>query len=129
MILPEIILKSSFGIFGELKISPIGSGHIHQTYKVEGKNNFILQRVNKKVFTQPEIIASNNRIAFQYLKQHHPDYLFPQALPDKQGNDLFYDDEGYPWRLYPLIDATFTIDEIINELDASIAAKGFSQLT
>ena len=126
---PETILKSYFGISGPLKISRIGSGHIHQTYKVEGKNNFILQRVNKKVFTQPEIIASNNRIAFQYLKQHHPDYLFPQALPDKQGNDLYYDDEGYPWRLYPLIDGTFTIDEITTEQDAFEAAKGFGELT
>ena len=123
----EKILQA-FGIFESVKISRLGSGHIHQTFKVEGKNNFVLQRVNKNVFTQPQIIASNNRIAFQYLKQHHPDYLFPQALPDSQGNDLFYDTEGFPWRLYPLIENTYTIDEVSSEEEAFEAAKGFGQL-
>jgi Ser/Thr protein kinase RdoA (MazF antagonist) len=125
---PEKIVKS-FGITGSVKIFPLGSGHIHQTYKVTAKNNFVLQRVNKNVFTQPEIIASNNRIAFQYLKQQHPGYLFPQALPDLQGNDLFFDDDGFPWRLYPLIENTFTIDEVSSEQEAFEAASGFGQLT
>jgi Ser/Thr protein kinase RdoA (MazF antagonist) len=124
----EKIVKS-FGITESVKIFPLGSGHIHQTFKVEGKNNFVLQRVNKNVFTRPEIIASNNRIAFQYLKQHHPTYLFPQALPDLQGNDLFFDDDGFPWRLYPLIENTFTIDEVSSEQEAFEAAAGFGQLT
>jgi Ser/Thr protein kinase RdoA (MazF antagonist) len=125
---PEKIVVE-FGISGPVKISRLGSGHIHQTYKIEGKNNFVLQRVNKYVFSKPKIIASNNRVAFQYLKQHHPDYLFPQALPDMKGNDLFYDNEGFHWRLYPLIENTFTIDEVSSEQEAYEAAKGFGQLT
>ena len=129
MIQPEIVLKSFFGIPEPFNVSQLGSGHIHQTYKVEGKDNFVLQRVNKNVFTKPEIIASNNRIAFQYLKLHHPDFLFPQALPDTEGNDLFYDNEGFPWRLYPLIENTYTIDEVSSEQEAFEAAKGFGELT
>jgi len=125
---PEKIVKS-FGITEVVKILPLGSGHIHQTFKVEGKNSFVLQRVNKNVFTQPEIIASNNRTAFQYLKAHHPTYQFPQALADLQGNDLFFDHEGFPWRLYPLIKNTFTIDEVSSEQEAFEAAKGFGELT
>lgn len=125
---PEEIVKS-FGISEPVKISRLGSGHIHQTYRVEGKNNFVLQRVNKNVFTHPEIIASNNRTAFQFLKHHHPTYLFPQALPDLQGNDLYFDGEGFPWRLYPLIEITFTVDEVSSEQEAFEAAKGFGQLT
>jgi len=122
-------IVEEFGIAESVRISRLGSGHIHQTFKVEGKKNFVLQRVNKNVFTQPNIIASNNRIAFQYLMQKHPDYLFPRALPDIQGNDLHYDKEGYPWRVYPLIEDTFTIDEIKGEQEAFEAAKGFGQLT
>ena len=125
---PEKIVQA-FGISEAVKISKLGSGHIHQTYKVEGKNNFVLQRVNKNVFTKPGIIASNNRIAFQYLKLHHPDFLFPQALPDTKGSDLFYDNEGFPWRLYPLIENTYTIDEVSSEQEAFEAAKGFGELT
>jgi hypothetical protein len=125
---PEEIVRE-FGISGAIRISPLGSGHIHRTYKIESKSNFVLQRVNKNVFTQPEIIASNNRIAFQYLKQRYPDFLFPQALTDQMGNDLFYDEEGFPWRLYPLIENTFSIDEVSSEDEAYEAAKGFGILT
>src|SRR5258706_1423406 len=129
MIAAETILKTSFGIPEPFNVSRLGSGHIHQTYKVEGKNNFVLQRVNNNVFTQPEIIATNNRIAFRYLQQHHPNYLFPQALPDLQGNDLFFDNQGVPWRLYPLIENTFTIDEVSSGQEAFEAATGFGELT
>jgi Ser/Thr protein kinase RdoA (MazF antagonist) len=126
MIEPEKIL-SHFGITGVC--TSLGTGHIHKTYKVSGEKNFVLQRVNKKVFTQPEIIASNNRMAFHFLKQHHPDYLFPQALINKNGNDLHYDNEGYPWRLFPMIENTFTLDEVTSEDEAFEAAKGFGSLT
>jgi len=125
---PQKIIQA-FGISKPVKITRLGSGHIHQTYKVEGEENFVLQRVNKNVFTKPEIIASNNRIAFHYLKQNHPDYLFPHALPDLHGNDLVFDQEGFPWRLYSLIDNSYTIDEVSTEQEAYQAAKGFGQLT
>ncbi|MBI1769717.1 MAG: aminoglycoside phosphotransferase family protein [Bacteroidetes bacterium] len=120
-------ILAHFGIKGVC--SPLGSGHIHKTFKVTGKKNFVLQRVNKNVFTQPEIIASNNRLAFQFLKERHPDYLFPQTLSDKNGNDLPYDDEGYPWRIFPMIENTSTIDEVTSEQEAFEAAKGFGSLT
>lgn len=126
MIEPEKIL-TNFGIKGVC--APLGSGHIHKTFKVTGEKNFVLQRINKNVFTQPEIIASNNRIAFHFLKHHHPDYIFPQTLSDKNGNDLHYDDEGYPWRVFPMIENTFTVEEVSSEQDAFEAAKGFGSLT
>jgi Ser/Thr protein kinase RdoA (MazF antagonist) len=126
MIQPENILNH-FEIEGVC--SPLGSGHIHKTFKVSGKKNYVLQRVNKNVFTQPDIIASNNRNAFEFLKKKHPEFVFPQPLPNKNGQDLHYDDEGFPWRIFPLIENTFTIDEITSEQDAFEAAKGFGSLT
>ncbi|HTH57869.1 MAG TPA: aminoglycoside phosphotransferase family protein [Cyclobacteriaceae bacterium] len=126
MTLPEDILKH-FGIDGVC--SPLGSGHIHKTFKVSGKKNFVLQRVNKNVFTKPEIIASNNRIAFEFFQKKHPEYTFPQPRPTKKGDDLHYDDDGFPWRVFPLIENTFTIDEVSSEQDAFEAAKGFGSLT
>jgi Ser/Thr protein kinase RdoA (MazF antagonist) len=126
MINPEKIL-SHFGIEGNC--SPLGSGHIHKTFKVSGAKNFVLQRVNKNIFTQPEVIAANNRIAFEFLKQQHPQFIFPQPLSTNKGSDLQYDDDGFPWRIFPLIENTFTIDEVSSEQDAFEAAKGFGVLT
>lgn len=126
MIFAEEILPH-FGIDGIC--APLGSGHIHKTFKVSGQKNFVLQRVNKNIFTQPEIIASNNRIAFEFLKRKHPDFVFPRSLSGKNGKDLYYDQEGYPWRIVPMIENTFTIEEVSSEQDAFEAAKGFGSLT
>ena len=122
-----IEILNAFGVSG--KIEPLGTGHIHKTFKITGEKNFVLQRVNKDVFTHPEVITSNNRVAFQFLKQNHPDYLFLQTLPDKNGGELYYDAEGYPWRLFPMIENTVTVDEVGSEIEAFEAAKGFGRLT
>jgi Ser/Thr protein kinase RdoA (MazF antagonist) len=125
---PELILNR-YGIT-QAQIQPVGSGHIHYTYKVTaGDQQFILQRVNKHVFTQPEIIAANNRIAFAYLKQHYPNYLFPQTLLNSDGQELTYDEERFPWRLYPFIDNTITVDQVSTEEQACEAAAGFARLS
>ncbi len=124
---PESVLNA-FGLSSSTVVNPIGSGHINKTFLVEDKNKYVLQRINIKVFTWPEIIANNNRIAADYLAKHHPEYLFLTALRDRSGNDLTYAEDGYPWRLYPLIDNTFTVDVLTSAEEAYEAAVGFARL-
>lgn len=126
--IPALVLDA-FGLSPQASCNPIGSGHIHQTFLVEVKKRFVLQRVNKNIFTKPEVIATNNRIAANYLANHFPDYLFPTALPDRNGYELVYDFDGFPWRLYPLIENTITIDFVTSEKEAWEAASGFGRLT
>jgi Ser/Thr protein kinase RdoA (MazF antagonist) len=122
-------ISNAFGLSSQAKVNPVGSGHIHQTFQVEDKEKFILQRINKNVFTDPEAIASNNRIAAEYLSKNFPDYLFLTAIKDKNGSELVYDEEGFPWRLYPLIENTFTIDYVSTAEEAFEAASGFARLS
>lgn len=124
---PDLIL-GAFGIPSGALIKPIGSGHIHQTFQVEDGRKFILQRINKNVFTKPEVIARNNRLAAKYLFKNHPTYLFPTTIPDQHGNDLVYAEDGFPWRLYPLIQNTVTVDFVTSVKQAFEAAKGFGLL-
>lgn len=126
--LNEII--RAFGLDPErLTVDRIGSGYINQTYKLRGDNTYILQRVNNAVFTQPEIIASNLRIASAYLEKHYPEYLFLSAIKTPGGNEMAYDKEGFPWRLFPYIENTMTIDKVASEEEAFEAARGFGELT
>lgn len=125
---PESVLLA-FGLTSSAVVSPIGSGHIHQTFLVEGTKKYVLQRINKNVFTDPEAIATNNRIAADYLAQHHPEYLFLTALRDRDGNELVYATDGFPWRLYPLIENTITVDFLTSAQEAYEAAVGFGRLT
>jgi len=131
--MPSVAIPASvtqaFSISAKAKLSPIGSGHIHQTFLVEDGRKFVLQRINKNVFTKPEAIARNNRLAADYLATHHPQYLFLTALRDKHGNELVYADDGFPWRVYPLIENTLTVDFVTSAEQAFEAAKGFGLLT
>ncbi len=125
---PELVLQA-FGLKASSVVSPIGSGHIHQTFLVEGESKFVLQRININVFKDPGAIAANNRMAADYLAQHHPDYLFPTALLDRAGNELVYAADGFPWRLYPLIENTITVDFLSTDEEAYEVAVGFGRLT
>jgi hypothetical protein len=110
-------------------ITRIGTGHIHDTYRLTSQESFILQRVNKRVFKEPEIIASNLRIASDFLSSHSPGYRFLSAIKCLSGQDMVYDGESYPWRMYPYIDNTVTIDRVANAEEAYRAASGFALLT
>jgi len=125
------ILKS-FGLSAsEFSFERIGTGHIHQTFKLSGKDgkHYILQRINKNVFKQPEVIASNLRIASEYLRLNFPGYNFLRCIAALDKSDLVYDDEDFPWRLFPYQSNTITIDSVENSEEAFRAAKGFAQLT
>ncbi|HWA34983.1 MAG TPA: aminoglycoside phosphotransferase family protein [Cyclobacteriaceae bacterium] len=113
----------------DFAITRIGSGHIHETYRLSGSTDYVLQRVNNKVFKQPEMIASNLRIAAAFLKKNFPAYPFLSARPASDGADLIYDSDGSPWRLFPFIANTFTIDRVENADQARSAASEFARLT
>ncbi|MBN8578892.1 MAG: aminoglycoside phosphotransferase family protein [Cyclobacteriaceae bacterium] len=126
--LPPVVLQA-FGISANAVVNPLGSGHIHQTFLVDANEKLVVQRINKNVFTKPEAIAGNNRLAAHYLAAHHPAYLFLTALCDGAGNELIYAEDGFPWRAYPLIENTFTVDFVTSSEQAHEAAKGFGLFT
>lgn len=129
MSIPQHIL-SAYGINPDrYSVQRIGTGHIHQTFKLVGEHVYILQRVNKNVFKKPEVIASNLRIAADFLREHHPDFLFPSVIKTLDGSEMVYDDQEYPWRLFPYLENTITIDEVTSPDEAYSAANEFAKLT
>ena len=122
------ILKA-FGLPEYAEVNRIGTGHIHQTYRVHAGSNFILQRINNAVFKQPEIIACNLRVASDYLKKNYPDYLFLTPLRSTDNKEMVYDAEGFPWRLFPYRENTYTVDKLETTGEAFSAAREFAQLT
>ncbi len=118
-----------FGLSSEAPVEPLGSGHIHQTYLVKTDPPYVLQRVNKNVFKSPEIIAANLRLASDHLGKHYPDYPFLRSVHATDGKDMVYDDEGYPWRLFPFRENTLTVDQVDSPLLAFRAAAAFARLT
>ncbi|CAN5423164.1 aminoglycoside phosphotransferase family protein [soil metagenome] len=113
----------------KFSVDKIGTGHIHQTYKLNGKISYILQRINKSVFKQPEVIASNLRFASEYLKEKFPNYNFLRSIATIDGMEMAYDADGFPWRLFLFQENTITIDKVDTPEEAFRAAAGFGQLT
>ena len=51
-------------------MKPISTGNINSTYKVEAEDaNYILQRINKKVFTRPDEVMQNIRRVSRFLEK------------------------------------------------------------
>lgn len=109
-----------------------GSGHINDTFRLTEKQSekkLLLQRINHFVFKDPEAIAGNMRLAADYLARHDPGYLFLNAMKTREGKELWYDEEGFPWRILPFIDNAYSMDEVQETGQARSAARQFAILT
>lgn len=94
--------------------SPYGSGHIHDTFKVEtvekDKDDYILQRLNNRVFKNIPALQNNIERVTEHL---HKKYLeIPGSnvkrecltlIPAKNGKTWIQDDKGSFWRMYIFI--------------------------
>jgi hypothetical protein len=97
-----------------LKAEPYGSGHIHDSFKIEtaekDKDNYLLQRINKKIFKNiPELQRNIERVTI-HLKTKLND--FPNSnvkrecltlIPSHDGNTWIIDKDGNYWRMYIFI--------------------------
>lgn len=128
MILDNILKDFGLGI-DQFRVEPINAGYINQTYKLTGTKSYILQRLNRNVFKKPETVANNIRAAADYIKRHHPNYLFLSGIKTTSGKEMCYDAEGFPWRLFPYIANTITVNKVETETEAYNAASGFARLT
>jgi Ser/Thr protein kinase RdoA (MazF antagonist) len=121
---------SSFGISPVAIIEPHGNGLIHNTWKVNDQsNNYILQRINHKVFKQPEYIAGNIEAIGSWLKENHPEYFFVSPLEtENNGRLLYMPGEGY-FRLFHFVKDSRTYDITQTPQQAFEAARQFGLFT
>jgi len=93
---------------------PYGSGHIHDTFRVEtaekDKDDYILQKLNNKVFKNiPELQDNIERVTShlhtRLLKIPGSDVKRESLtlIPSKEGKSWIIDDEGNFWRMYIFI--------------------------
>jgi Phosphotransferase enzyme family len=111
-------LKAIFGKFnadGSYKSGePYGSGHIHDTFRIEtaenDKDNYILQRLNNKIFKNiPELQHNIERVTVHLRNKLS---AIPGSdikreclilIPSKDGKSWITDPQGNFWRMYIFI--------------------------
>ena len=102
----ESIVRA-FKVKGDpISCKPFGSGHINHTLKIETDTGaeYVLQRINKHVFKNPEQLMENLAAVTKYLRKHEDDTKMALHFIRTHYNQYFYvDDHGDYWRMYDFV--------------------------
>jgi hypothetical protein len=129
-------IATRFAIAGDwLDALPYGHGHINDTFAVRFNQagtivRYIFQRVNTRIFTQPEQLMENILRVTEHARAKrlgHPD-ASRQALtvvPADDGQPWARDTEGGFWRVYYFVEGTLSRDTVQSADEAYQAARAF----
>lgn len=107
-----------------IDIREFGNGNINKTFLVtldsEGEKHFILQCINTRVFSQPELVIQNMRICTEYMSQHLQRvpigagrrWEVPSVLLTQDSRDFYLDLDGSFWRAISFIEGSQSFDTI-----------------
>ncbi|WP_346237353.1 phosphotransferase enzyme family protein [Niabella insulamsoli] len=110
-------------------VEKFGSGLINETCVVKnGKEKYILQKVNEKVFVEPLLIADNLEKIENHLSQTNADYYFTNPQYALDGKSMVHVDGGY-YRIFPFVKNSKTLDVVQTAGQAYEAARQFGKFT
>ena len=121
------ILAGQFRIQGTpISSEPFGHGHINSTYKVttDAGCSYVLQHINKYVFTDPPKLMENASRVTNYIRDLGSVAI--HFVKDHSGSSCFQDDEGEYWRCYEFIDG-FCMDAAETPEDFYQSALAFGE--
>ena len=120
------LLVNKFNVKGRLvTIVPFGNGNINDTFLAVFRNTFtetqvVVQKVNRAVFTQPEVIMRNmHNITLHCHEKLEADaaagrddrvWQMPRIIKTKEGVDFSVDDDGEVWRIITRILSAHAFD-------------------
>ncbi|MCL2702216.1 MAG: aminoglycoside phosphotransferase family protein [Defluviitaleaceae bacterium] len=107
-----------------------GSGHINDTYLVvTGKNReYILQKINKFVFKEPEAVMRNIAAVTRFLRDSCVSGGSVLALvPTYEDTDYYVDGEGEYWRVYDYIAGSLNLDRAESPADFYESGAAFGR--
>jgi hypothetical protein len=128
------VLKAAeqFASGPNLIIEPLGSGLIHQTFKVTesiSPDAFVLQAINTDVFSEPGNLVYNYQLVYESLLKAHAVQSIPPPIYTKQGNLMWTDEDHVPWRATGFIEHSFSLDNAETARDAFDVAAAFGSFT
>jgi hypothetical protein len=107
-----------------INIRAYGRGNVHDTLLVTldgpAENKYILQRINTRIFHQPELVMQNLRTFSDHVRNtllHFPlssgrRWEVPRVLLTKSGQDHWIGPDGAFWRALSFIDRARSFDTI-----------------
>lgn len=128
-------VATQFDVPGRLvALQAITAGNVNDTYRVIfrttfSEEQFILQRINQSVFSDPETVMANMKAVTDYahkkIKQQAADadriWQLPRVIPTRDKVNFVIDDSGEYWRALSLI-ASATNYEKLNNPEHAVEA-------
>lgn len=122
-------ILSHYGIPATADVLPLTSGLINTTWKVtHQKAEYILQRVNEKVFKNPPLIATNTQLLKKHLQAIRSDYFLATEIPSLDGR-LVVEEKAAYYRLLPFVKNSHTVSVAQTPQQAYEAAYQFGLFT
>lgn len=108
----------------DFEVKTLVSGHINRTYLIlNHSKKFILQKINTKVFTQPEILSQNILNISNHLKSKNYPHQFLKPIRFSDGK-FIYDSE---WRIFEFIENSQSFEKAESDNQVFEAAKFLSE--
>ena len=139
----EFILEN-YNIDGEIiSFEPFGNGHINDTrlLEISGKDGirtkYVVQRINKNVFTQPDKLMENYVAVTDYLRQivaqqgGDVDREVIRVIYSKEGKSYAVDPSGEYWRVITCIENSMSYDKVekpVQFYDSAVAFGNFQYM-
>lgn len=136
-------IVSQFSVCGKfVGAEPYGSGHINETKRVffdspDGRKEYILQKINHKVFRDPEKLMENFVGVTEYLKKiilsagGDAERETLNVIKTKDGKNFYYSPEGEYWRLLVFVENSMSYDKVEKPeqfYDSAVAFGNFQYL-
>lgn len=125
---------SEFQIKGApVQYSRFGCGHINETYLVacDSGLTYILQRINKSIFTQPEQLMENITAVTEHLAKNaaEPDAKRKSMHLVKtcDGRSFYVDEKGEYWRMYDFVYSTVCLQKAESKEDFYYSGLAFGR--
>lgn len=131
---PKLALRAWGKLGGIERVSPFGSGHINDTYLVEGAGGrYILQRINTNTFQDVDGLMQNIRLVAEFIteqtRQAGGDVgrESMRVIPCDDGRLYHRDEEGSCWRVLSYIEGSVCLQKARNEQDLFECAAAFGR--
>lgn len=117
---------------------PYGNGHINDTYCISMEETkgecrrYILQKINRHVFREPDKLMENIQHVTSYLKEMirknggDPERETLQVIPGKSGDSYLLEDGEY-WRVYKFIEDSLSLEKVEKPEDFYESAVAFGR--
>ena len=106
----------------QLELSSYGNGHINDTYIVHSKPDYILQRINSNVFTNPPAVMENIQGVTEFLRKKieeaggDPERETLNLICATDGKPYYQHTDGEYYRMYKFIDHAKSYDAVENPM-------------